>query len=157
MKTFSEIFEIEEPWPEGPGILTDIVLFLQGRGFMAVPEEGGTMRVMLPMPQRLSPIDGQPENLYYAIPARLRGIFAERWEMIGPSRQENVLACVRMYLEEDMTDEMVFRVNRDLADQENRFVASGEPPIWQIVAANMGLNPFDLPEPAGLALKRTVQ
>ena len=61
------------------------------------------------------------------------------------------MACVRMHLDEALTQALVIRINHDLREQEQRLVVGGEPPIWELVAANFGLNPYDLPTPAEIA------
>ena len=152
MLSYEQIFETEEPWPDGPGILTDIVVFLKDKHFVAYASEArpGDVTIVLPMPQFVDD-GGKLQNVLYLVPERLRLIFSQRWEMIAAARQANVLTCVRMHLNEDLTQALVIRINHDLREQEQLLVASGEPPIWELVAANFGLNPYDLPTPAEIA------
>jgi len=79
-KTFAEIWERKGRWSSGPGLLTDIVLFLRQRCLVPEPDPNDSTRVniILPLPEVTNKRAGRRSSVISLIPAELRKIFDER-------------------------------------------------------------------------------
>lgn len=153
MNTFSDIWERDALWLMGPGLLSDVVEFLRGRGFEAVrkPDQPDSVMVALPLPKVMNDVTGQREDVLWAIPPELRGLFQGLCGHVMAAREPSIRERLSPFLGQKMHSFTLSRMNAALLDIEREAQRRGEPMLWELAAEAFGFHPLALPKPARLA------
>jgi hypothetical protein len=154
-RTFPEIWERKVRWPKGPGLLTDIVLFLRDRSLVAVcdPHDASRVNITLPLPEIANERTGERTSVISMVPPELRDIFIERCRRILESRASLTEQLRTNFLSKAVTKTSLGLIDSYLIHHEREVEQRGEAQLWQVAAEEFGLMWQALPKPAGTSLK----
>ena len=155
--TYADIWETQEPWPDGLDVLGSVVRYQRGRAprLVYTPTPAGILGSLgMELPTFVHPVLGLVST-QAVVPGHLLPVLQARCTLVmNQWHCFDVDAVMNWGKEQRVSDYTRLVFDARLAEVESNRLLCGETPYWAYVAVAFGLDPLSLPP---LATARTAR